>query len=145
MKLQSMVDFVLNLKLDYGTVFSETVFDYAVFLKKPLELWMFVPCGENGEVLEEKMIFANQDKDYVFEPLEFDQYQKAKSKVLFEGFEMTPIFQDKDKVITYRGIINVYWWRCEYQEWKLSNGLKTIEDLVKYNLELTPTATKQFE
>lgn len=32
-----------------------TIERYAKFLKQPIELWMFVPCDEDGNVLEEPM------------------------------------------------------------------------------------------
>jgi len=59
MKLVSMTDFVLELCEDtggsYGWAISqswEITVNYAKFLKQPLELWMFVPCGEDGEELK---------------------------------------------------------------------------------------------
>jgi len=52
MKLISMTDFVLesnkkiaqsHSRVDCGNL----IFNYAKFLKQPLELWMFVPCMDN--------------------------------------------------------------------------------------------------
>ena len=65
--------------------------NYAKFLKQPLKLEMFVPCDENGTVLEEPQMrpernsFDEEDMDY--DAQELYDYIKAKEKVLFEGFE----------------------------------------------------------
>jgi len=74
MKLISMVDFVLADK--YAGSPINTNKQYADFLKQPLELWMFVPCDEDGDVLEE--IKPYQDNYF--------KYQKAKERCLFEVF-----------------------------------------------------------
>ena len=62
MKLITMTDFVLLrsetpeepiFKLIHGAKHFELCENYANFLKQPLELWMFVPCDEDGKVFEE--------------------------------------------------------------------------------------------
>lgn len=141
-KLCSMVDFVLaETKLWYGNEnesyeIAKSCLKYAQFLKQPLELWTLVPCDEEGNVLEEKMIFSNQDKDYVFEPLEFDKYQKAKSKVLFEVFE-------------FKGEKDYNWIFSHNNNFPLlvikNQKIEYLSNLVGHKIELTPTATKQFE
>ena len=56
MKLISMTDFVLEQdklmrnKLNDPITFTIKVTDYALFLKQPLKLEMFVPCDEDGNV-----------------------------------------------------------------------------------------------
>ena len=65
-----------------------TIRNYATFLKQPLKLEMFVPCDENGNVLEEPQMrpernsFDEEDMDY--DAQELYDYIKAKEKVLFE-------------------------------------------------------------
>lgn len=67
------------------------IHNYAKFLKQPLKLEMFVPCDENGNILEEPQMrpernsFDEEDMDY--DAQELYDYIKAKEKVLFEGFE----------------------------------------------------------
>ena len=62
--------------------------NYATFLKQPLKLEMFVPCDENGNILEEPQMrpernsFDEEDMDY--DAQELYDYIKAKEKVLFE-------------------------------------------------------------
>jgi hypothetical protein len=100
MKLISMTDFVLEQEKGLENILHERlpmiklsssydkILKYANFLKQPLKLEMFVPCDADGNVLEkpeehfptgnnnlEEQIFAKQK-----------QYQKAKEKVLFEGW-----------------------------------------------------------
>ncbi len=94
-----MSDFVLQIDelrpCDLGQDFSSwnlskliTIENYAKFLKQPLKLEMFVPCDENGNVLEEPQMrpernsFDEEDMDY--DAQELYDYIKAKEKVLFE-------------------------------------------------------------
>lgn len=111
---------------------------YKDFLKQSLELWMFVPCDENGNVLE------NKSCDISCDPSDFSEngkcglngcynqskhYQQAQERVLFEGFE----YDNKME----------YWHNkhISFDEEFCEN--KTIEDLIQYNLTLTQTAIKQ--
>ncbi len=92
------------------------IFSYAHFLSQKLELWMFVPCDEDGNVIEYKEPY--EDGTNI-------KYQQAKERVLFEGFEVVKY----DAPLLY-----------------FSNGLRasarTIEDLIRKNPTLTPTALK---
>ena len=65
------------------------------FLQKPLTLGMFVPTDEDGNVLEEPDFFSGDyddngfgDVDKYQYKLDSKQYQQAKDRVLFEGFEI---------------------------------------------------------
>lgn len=133
MKLISMTDFVLEQKEKlknseqgfniekYGFIIN--VCNYAKFLKQPLEQFMFVPCDENGNVLE-KPNAGMFGYDHVY-----NNYNKAKERVLFEGFE----YDNKME----------YWHNkhISFDEEFCEN--KTIEDLIQYNLTLSQTAIKQ--
>ena len=85
---------------------------YSKFLKQPLELWMFVPCDEDGNVIPE---LYNDEQHVIIQHLE---YQEAKERCLFDDYSLE-----------YSESLVEYW--------------KKIEDLVQYNLRLTPTALKQ--
>lgn len=139
-RLISMTDFVLEQreKRHKDNIRSFWICEkYANFLKQPLKLEMFVPCDEDGNVLGEPYNDGNGDNYF---GVLLDEYQKAKEKVLFEGFELN--FEITEIV----GIIN-----NDYQIWFYKNGtttinskeIKTIEDLIKYDLTLTPNAIKQ--
>ena len=53
--------------------------NYAKFLKQPLKLEMFVPCDEDGNVLEVVPYYADGIE-------KVNEYKKAKERCLFEGF-----------------------------------------------------------
>ncbi len=89
---------------------------------------MFVPCDLDGNVLEEPSI---NKTDYLYHTKE---YEEAKDRVLFEGFQL--LFNED-------GISHVKTSRVFIGIGHLKGLHKTIEDLVEYNLELTPTAQKQ--
>lgn len=86
MKLISMTDFVIQEweKDLYTDDFTKIVKNYADFLKQPLKLEMFIPCDDNGNVLED--IIGNGMIHNYSEKVK--QYQQAKDKVLFKGFDI---------------------------------------------------------
>src|SRR3989304_5284437 len=95
MKLISMTDFVLE---QYEQCISSTgrTYNYAMFLKQPLELWMFIPCDEDGNVLVNDNI-TEYDREMYFE--EEQKYQQEKERCLFEGNFTT--MKIKDYYIIY--------------------------------------------
>jgi len=82
MKLISMIDFVLEQDKEFKPTrtYRKLILNYANFLKQPLELWMFVPCNDNGNVLEEPF----EDNLY-----DIQEYQQAKERCLFANFRMS--------------------------------------------------------
>lgn len=121
-KLISMVDYLPN-------------HPYSKFLKQTLSIEMFVPCKlVDGVwvVLEEPkpcdcMGYTEDCGGCEFTNIE---YQEAKDRVLFEGFEKDNSF------VTHKSHASFFYpISCLHEQ--------TIEYLVKYNLELTPTALKQ--
>ena len=79
--------------------------NYAKFLKQPLKLEMFVPCDDDGNVLEEYKrseaeILADKNSYCRYISKEEDKWHKAKEKVLFEGFK---IYDYKLNVFFYLG------------------------------------------
>lgn len=87
-KLIEMTDFVLEQKEQYPSAgrsidkmaeILDCIENYAEFLKQPLTLGFFVPCDENGEVMDLKGI-----KQSVIEGTDsWDAYEEAKERVLF--------------------------------------------------------------
>ncbi|WP_407498840.1 hypothetical protein [Elizabethkingia anophelis] len=63
----------------------QKIYKYTQFLKQSLALWMFVPCDEDGNVLEQPCDIMNTDdcRDCACR-----EYKRAKSRVLFEGFRI---------------------------------------------------------
>ena len=59
--------------------------NYSKFLKQPLTLGMFVPCDLDGNLLE----YPDHNYNSMEYMDEFDVYNEAKNRVLFEGFNET--------------------------------------------------------
>ena len=131
-KLISMVDFCLEQRKTHTGDFEDycdLICRYAKFIKQPLALWMFVPCDEDGNVIP--------DKENHFTRKELDYWEQAEERCLFKGFEV-----DYDRIVKNNEI------RIQFNDYSvyLNNSktmISTIEDLVKYNLELTTTAQKE--
>lgn len=115
----------------------KSIFNYAKFLSMPLELKMFVTCDENDSVMKEPTV------DAYMQPKEIDRqyeaFDKAKSEVIFEGFEYQEAKQENHYCLIRfpdRNITPLYP--------KLWHGM-TIEDLVKYSLTLTPQSKEKYK
>jgi len=158
MKLLSMTDYVLkqfkdNLHTEAktGLVRDAVLFQYCIkyanFLKTPLELGMFVPCDEDGNIIKPpSMDIASV---YGNKP-----YQQAKERVIFEGFEVTDV--DSYGCVFFR--IGEYRWhkgkanlnhplhKDREKEDLITcfdgSDLTTIEDLIKQELTLTEAKAK---
>jgi hypothetical protein len=131
--LITMTDFVLeqielnNKEINDDTRTLDIIDNYANFLKTPLKLEMFVPCDEDGNVL----ITPTE-----FNPIYWsEQYKKAKEKVLFDDFEVKNHSNFKKSICTKSNIFHVFCYQDD--RWVLSKGIKIIEDLARFNLELT--------
>ena len=133
------VEFSSHIKYDY-------VKWYANFLSEPLNIDMFVPAifvGGKWEVLVEpkKRTDGRTNADWL---ARLEQYQLAKDKVLFEGFEVEKI----DKVIgTFLGVI--IFKNKRYVFYPFDNRLSIsgdrcyiINDLIKYAPTLTVKGLK---
>lgn len=163
-KLISMVDFVLE---HFKENFTETgkghwepikmvnvVMSYANFLKQPLTLGMFIPCDEEGKPFSEweideelcETILLKRERVFAKDLIDLaEQYQKAKERVLFKGYnvESKTIKDVTYYNITYKGS-DTYYSHNSYPDNNPSfNGRKTIQDLIKDDVDLTQTAQTQ--
>lgn len=162
MKLISMTDYVLekvnaDIPCDRGNILN-SIANYANFLKQPLELCMFVPCNEDGNVLKEptmdlirKRPLTSEGWDSIYYRMK-EEYQQAKERVLFEGFEYT----DSQKYSMINKIelsVSPYGLKDEkLQITKIKdNGnfhtwlsLTNVESLVECNLTLTQSAIEKY-
>jgi hypothetical protein len=134
-KLISMTDFVLSGKWDkassepYSKENLDRITKYANFLKRPLELGMFIPCDEDGNLLEEPY---NMDyPSLASRQRAVTQYQKAKDLCLFECdfLRLQSTYGCLDNGRLPKIIIDKF-------------TTETIEDLIPYNLTLTDKALK---
>jgi hypothetical protein len=118
-----MTSFVLEQNKDISLKHTfRNCINYAMFLKKPLELWMFVPC----DLIRGKVVVLNEEDK---------NYQQAKERCLFEGFE----YKDKDKAIFVWDGFNH---RLIYTK-KTGFHISIIEDLIEFDLQLSQTAIKK--
>lgn len=129
-KLISMTDFVLEQKLmlniqGYEKKFISNVSNYANFLKQPLELEMFVPVDEEGNVFEEPIETVGGVELYS------EKYQNAKEKVLFEGC----VYDDEMEVVRSDNGTDLFYIP--------ESSIYTIETLMERELQLTESAIKQ--
>ena len=117
------------------------------FVKPSLALGMFVPCDLEGNVLDEPESHRHQinfdEWEEVFDEKEVQQYQQAKERVLFEGFELSKIKSNE-----------VFWFKTPYDDcyYNPKDGAintpayDTIESLVEHywvDITLTKSAIKQ--
>jgi len=116
--------------------------NYAKFLSMPLELKYFVPCDDQGNVLKTPYIpFEGEDaKKFNASPEEMRDilisFQKAKSEVIFEGFEICNRLESV-KCVT-NGDLHISY------EHSINLG-QNLEELVKYNLILTEQARDKYK
>ena len=133
MKLISMTVFVLeqskrimNVEITHLESHNQIV-NYANFLKQPLKLEMFVPCDDNGNVLEDiighGMIHNYSEK--------LKQYEQAKDKVLFDGFDIYSNGDLHNAFVTF-----------ESSRLEIMNVENLITDF-QYSFYLTPNAIKR--
>jgi len=129
------IDFIASLQK------LQKIYNHAKFKKLQLALWQFVPCDDEGNVLEEPNRSTHTNE-------ECEQYQQAKERVIFDGFEWNVAnFCDEPmlELEIKNGIYLVY--DCEDKTFQDAdeNFFETIEDLVNHNLTITPNAVKFYQ
>lgn len=139
-----ITDFIYQVGNNKNNINYETdlakIYNYNIFLRQELKLEMFVPCDENGNVLEKPDFtdgsyddngFGDVDKYRYKENLK--KYEEAKNNCLFEIYSFEEECDD--------------FWYFAINELTLIgiDKVGTIEDIVKYNLRLTPFADMLLE
>jgi len=140
MKLISMIDFVLQPNTnEKSSRRLSKIIGYAEFLKQPLKLEMFfcsIPEPElQGGYAKDGTFVGGYDEQWIKE------YKEAKEKVLFEGFEVRG---KEDYNWLFNDNLNKAFGWFDKDKFIFFSDYNTIEDLVNYNLTLTPNAIKQF-
>lgn len=164
MKLISMTAFVLQFNKPVGYFEDQSdflncqvdymgkVMNYAQFLKQPLNLGMFFPCDEEGDILDEPRDYEQRLPNMMTEYNdEVYMYKQAKEKVLFKGFDLNQ--KDLSKLENIFCLTKEYFQisffikekGCFVDNLKTNKTyeIKTIEDLIQFELELTENAVKQ--
>lgn len=126
---------------------------YDDFLDSEIKLGDFVPTSLDGVVLEEPKEFSEYSllpeymkKFRIINQESCLKYQKALDRVLFENIDL---INSPDSKISITGIIShkgvaIFAYDSDFKKWVGMNEFKTIEDLVKYSLTLSPNASKNF-
>ena len=135
--LQSSLQFGETLKSVSDSDYRRLRDNYDALLKQPLKLGFFVPCDENGNVLkepkEDDFLYHDKTLNHVDFSAELEQYEKAKERVLFKGFEHY-LFREANNVKHNKSR------KCF--SFPNYNGV-IIEDLISLEVELTESAIKQ--
>ena len=134
--LVSSLEFRKKLKNVSDSEYRRLRDNYDDFLEQPLKLEMFVPCDEEGDILEEP---TNYEKRLLNMMTEYNDevytYYQAKAKVLFEGIE----FRKNGGV----NFLTIKEDTFAFFDFNVKFKNLTIEDLIKYDLQLTENAVKQ--
>jgi len=143
-KLKGMTDFVLKQWEGVGNIypFKEMcvrLYDYANFFKQPLEIWMFVPC----KLVKGVWVVLDEPSHYLLWTMgiapddtqmnECQEYQEAKDRVLFEGFEFKGE-SDFSWIFKHNGLFPVM---------IAKRNVEYLTVILKREITLTPTAQKQ--
>lgn len=148
-KLIPMTDFVLKVVqtpnineaicLEQTDARLQKIYQYALFLKQPLQLGMFVPIDEEGNFTEEPAETIGGVELYS------EKYQKAKENVLFEGFEVIGIDENHVELINNDFSIDFFKHSATIitDSYHIEYPVKLCEDLLEYNLTLSESAIKQ--
>ena len=101
---------------------------HATFLTSVPTLGMFVACDLEGNILEEPEFHEPNNENEIGDYDELrHQYQQAKSRVIFKGFDADGYSVENGRTDVFYKVAN---------GWLLYPAIKTIEDLVPYNLEM---------
>ena len=115
--------------------------NYAKFLKQPLKLEMFVPCDDDGNILEEPKIeeeYVDEHTTQIFAQYQYD-LDKAKEKVLFEGFK---IYDYKLNVFFYLGRRKKLSYDKKRKDFITIGFLpETVEDLINISSQIKLSQT----
>ena len=123
-------------RLEYLEWYEKTRNNFDEFLEQPLKLERFVPCDEDGEILDEPRDYEQRLPNMMTEYNdEVYTYYQAKVKVLFEGIE----FRKNGGV----NFLKIKEDNFAFHDFNIKFKNLTVEFLVQYNLQLTENAVKQ--
>jgi len=124
--LKSMVDFVKmqSVNLPFVTRFANCD-KYADFLMQKPELWMFVPCDENGNILEDQE-WKKFEGNITDLGIILRKHKEAKEHCLFEGFETQ---FNSDLSTSIKGIVNLSFSKIDksVHNYNINKNIFTVE------------------
>lgn len=110
--------------------------NYVALCDMDLALWMFVPCDGEGNVLEEPTDQYNTPQYY---EAQMFQFEKAKKRVIFEGFQYSKRKEKGSKhYLIYKGDKFAVW--NEGYNFTDNGSFKTIQDLTNLGLVIRKEA-----
>ena len=133
MNLTSSKDFGKLLKDKSDSEYRRLRENFDNFLEKPLKLGYFIPCDENDVPISENYIASVDDKKNMTFAQLSNEYQEAKQRVLFEGFE----YDKENDWVTYNEFARFF--VSELQNGKVEDLFKLIKD----EITLTETSKKE--
>ncbi|MCT4024379.1 hypothetical protein HZP91_15310 [Elizabethkingia anophelis] len=170
-KLIPMTDFVLKMELNSSSIMNELykdadynfgyvpslesftlglLFGYTKFLKQQTQLGFFIPCENNIPLQEpikykEWLSLKEKNTEFYFnsENKDCEAYHKAKSRVLFEGFELLSDYNGMYRLRNAQNIdITFDSYGCYAEPFDSIPGkrINTIEEITYLDLTLTETA-----
>ncbi|AGO47644.1 hypothetical protein Phi17218_111 [Cellulophaga phage phi17:2_18] len=116
---------------------------YAKFLSQEIKLGMFVPCKDgaplsesiNPKSIEPQPNFGQEDYDELVRV--YNEYQEAKEKVLFEGFELTEKNSEVAWVLKFdEFLMEIKFYLEDDSYFYHGKQINKIEDLIPYRLRL---------
>lgn len=121
------------------------IFNYAAFQNLKPGLWMFVPCDENGEPLQEPLYSQGEpDRNFDFDE-RFQKFQQAKERVLFKGFALRrPAWAPQYVMAVTDGNFYPFWCSPE-SGWRPRHGFTNLEAIAIVGLELTNYAMQKYK
>jgi len=140
-KLLSSIEFgkLLEEKGTADVLYRPRRIEYDEILSSEPTVGMFVPANHLGEPILPPDVrdYKGSDEQQYYNDLM--DYDNACDRVIFEGFE---IYSWGDRLtIGFGNVIHVFWKELENdllgKGFTKSYGVKTLEDLLKYNLEVT--------
>jgi len=148
--LISMTDFVLKTvqtpNVNEAICWEQTeqrlnqIYQYSLFLKQKLEPWMFVPCDNDGNILNYQDI-----KQSVIDGTEnWSLWENAKERVLFDGFEWNVAKFCDEPMIEIESEYGYLVYDCQDGTFQNENEVffESIEDII-FKLKLTDAAKKR--
>ena len=146
MKLIPLLNYVLNLEFDIEEIEGETIHEtyfkrvsqYVRLLSQKIELGLFLPCNNKGEILRDPELTMTQGDGYTYylaDDEEFDEYEVAVNSVMFKNVKR--VYDQGGNPNSYslevNGIqIGYYKAKPNYWIWHYNN----VEDLTGFGLEL---------
>lgn len=117
---------------------------YRMFLKRDFKLGDFIECDKDGNILEEPKIENDHHGSFFKMQTDFHkekEHQKSKDRVLFKGFELVEMSRNFNIIANTEKDCQVFASKFKEKFYKCKE-FTTVEDLIKCELVLTPTAQK---